>query len=371
MHLVNQWGRDGNATGQGSSAAAVIITGILALVVGLGGGYASARFVSSDETAQAPASSSVPPAARDGSLYKLYQETLRQRESAMREAGDLRVRLVELQNHSGTLEAELKALRKGDDPAPNPNAAGTLARAQREHIEQLEAEMVDFRRILDETRAALAKATRQKEQAMKEAGDLKVRLTQLQSDASDLETRNQDLALHNRQTAAELADAERKIADLTSKVQAAERSADGSAANFDAQMTENSRLATENTALRLELERLQKETDKELTALRAETDRLNAALRENAAEPPAANEQPPQPQTEKPANGMAQPRDDRLVEQALRKAPGLKALGGPQRQTLHNKLVDGACVTDALEDILGRVPVLTLRSLIRDLDSPC
>ena len=47
--MVNQWGRDGNiGSGNGSSrsAAGVIIPVIVALILGAGGGYGAARFLS-------------------------------------------------------------------------------------------------------------------------------------------------------------------------------------------------------------------------------------------------------------------------------------------------------------------------------------
>ncbi|MBB4064794.1 hypothetical protein [Gellertiella hungarica] len=331
--MTSQWGRDGGGPpGRGGSAAGIIVTGVLALAVGLGAGYGVARFVSSEEPAQAPASPPAIPATRDGSLYKLYQETLRQREAAMRETGELRLKLVELQNHSGTLEAELRALKDASGAAPKPDAAAeTLARSQRQRIEQLEGEMFDTRRVLDETRAALAKATRQREQAMKEAGDLKVRLTQLQSEASELETRNQDLALHARQAADKLTASEAEAAAAT---------------------RERDRLKGE------------------LAAVKAERDALKAAQQQAPQGESEASDETDAPKPQVPDQSAA-PRDRQAVADAIARAPGLKSLDFAERQKLADNLEKGACVTDALEDIFVRVPVLTLRSLIRDLDSPC
>jgi hypothetical protein len=59
------------------------------------------------------------------------------------------------------------------------------------------------------------------------------------------------------------------------------------------------------------------------------------------------------------------------VASALRTAPGLETLGEAQLQQLSERLISGECVTSALENLFDRVPILTLRNLIRDLNSPC
>lgn len=340
--MANQWGRDGGGpSGRGGGAAGLVVTGVVALALGLAGGYGTARLVAPEfqapqpsipaaPSAPADAPATVPP-VRDGSLYKLYQETQRQREAAMREAGELRMKLVELQSHAGNLEAELRALRKGAGTEGEADtAAETLALSQRQRIEQLEDELIGAKQRLEEASTAIAKANRQKEQALKEAGALKVRLTQLQSDLSDLEARNQNMELHGRQ-AGERLDAAEKAAK----------------------------------ALTQERDRLKAD----LSAVRAERDALIAAQKQAEA-PEETSPEPSADETTEEDLTVAS-RDRQAVADAMARAPGLKTLDFADRQRLADNLEKGACVTDALEDIFVRVPVLTLRSLIRDLDSPC
>lgn len=340
--VANQWGRDaGGPTGRSGGMAGLVVTGVLALALGLAGGYATARLVApeaADAPQAAPAAPASPgpsasvPAVRDGSLYKLYQETQRQREAAMREAGELRMKLVELQSHYGNMEAELQTLRKGADAGEEADtAAEALALSQRQRIEQLEDQVIGANRRLEDANAAVAKANRQKEQALKEAGDLKIRLTQMQSDLSDLETRSQNMELHARQ-ASDRIDAAEKAAEL----------------------------------LKQERDRLKAD----LSTVRAERDSLKAAQKP-AEEAPAEPAEEPSADTPAEADQTVASRDRQAVADAIARAPGLKTLDFADRQRLADNLEKGACVTDALEDIFVRVPVLTLRSLIRDLDSPC
>lgn len=336
--MANQWGRDGGGpAGRGGGAAGLVVTGVVALALGLAGGYGTARLVAPEFQAPQPSIPAAPsapatvPPVRDGSLYKLYQETQRQREAAMREAGELRMKLVELQSHAGNLEAELRALRKGAGTEGEADtAAETLALSQRQRIEQLEDELIGAKQRLEEASTAIAKANRQKEQALKEAGALKVRLTQLQSDLSDLEARNQNMELHGRQ-AGERLDAAEKAAK----------------------------------ALTQERDRLKAD----LSAVRAERDALIAAQKQAEAPEETVAEPPSGENTEEDLTVAS--RDRQAVADAMARAPGLKTLDFADRQRLADNLEKGACVTDALEDIFVRVPVLTLRSLIRDLDSPC
>lgn len=332
--MANQWGRDGGGpAGRSGSAAGLVVTGVVALALGLAGGYGTARLVAPEAPAPQPSIPASPPAARDGSLYKLYQETLRQREAATREAGDLRLALVELKSHAANLEAELKALKQAANGTSRPDisAAEALSDSQREKIEKLERQLADSGTALEDAKAALAKATRQKEQALKDAGALKIRLAELQSDSTDLETRNQDLALHARQA--------------TDKLQAAE--------------------AATRTALA--------ERDKARAALAAIEAEMKALKQAGTPDqvPEKAEPSPSDEPGETTADERTAPRDRQAVTDAIARAPGLKTLDFAARQQLAEKLEQGACVTDALEDIFVRVPVLTLRSLIRDLDSPC
>lgn len=328
--MANQWGRDGNSGGQGSSAAAIIITGILALAIGLSGGYAGARLFSAVPQAQPKPVS--PPISSDGPLYKLYQDALKQREDAMRDAAELRMELVQLKSRATSVEAEMRALRNKLSGAQADPAAEEVLHRQ---IEAQAAELSQAKEDLAALKSTNARLAKQREQALREAGDLKLRLTDLTGELNELTTAKENLELHSRQTGTEL-DALRK--------------------SSAAALAEKDRLAGALAKAEREIERLNKTIAETATA---------------SPETPDASVDPVLPQETPSDLDGAGPREPDLVANALARAPGLKSLSFSERQRLAEMLEKGACVTDALEDIFVRVPVLTLRSLIRDLDSPC
>ncbi len=75
-----------------------------------------------------------------------------------------------------------------------------------------------------------------------------------------------------------------------------------------------------------------------------------------------------QPVDETPA---LKSRSEASVETALRLTPGLSGLDAGKTAGLKEKLVAGACVTEALESVFERVPVIVMRNLMRDLKSDC
>jgi predicted RNase H-like nuclease (RuvC/YqgF family) len=64
-------------------------------------------------------------------------------------------------------------------------------------------------------------------------------------------------------------------------------------------------------------------------------------------------------------------RTEASVETALRLTPGLGNLDAEKTAGLKEKLVSGVCVTEALESVFERVPVIVMRNLMRDLKSDC
>ena len=59
------------------------------------------------------------------------------------------------------------------------------------------------------------------------------------------------------------------------------------------------------------------------------------------------------------------------VRAALEDMPDYARLTPDQQSDLATRLEQGDCVADALKTVLGRVPKVALRNLIRDLGSKC
>lgn len=327
--MANQWGRDGTSGGQGGGAAGIIIVGVLALAVGLAGGYGATRFLLPATQPQAAPRPQPPSANPDGPLYKLYQDALRQREEALKEAAKLSADLVQVRSRAASVEAELKSLKAqaAGATAADDGAEETLHR----QIDALTADSMARQAELDALKATNTRLSKQKEQALRDAGDLKLKLADMSSRLNELDASNENLALHNQQKVKELESATRAL-----KTAEAERQ----------------RLATALSAAEQQIAEL-----KSLTV----------------PEAPVVEDAPSTPEPEPdaaPADALT-PRSQEIVSDALARAPGLRDISFDERRKLAEGLEKGVCVTDALEDLFVRVPVLTLRSLIRDLKSPC
>jgi hypothetical protein len=71
-----------------------------------------------------------------------------------------------------------------------------------------------------------------------------------------------------------------------------------------------------------------------------------------------------------PAAGLT-PRDSLLVENVIGATRGLGFLDEEKTQRLKEKLIAGVCVTDALESVFDKVPLVLMRNLMRDFKSNC
>ena len=59
------------------------------------------------------------------------------------------------------------------------------------------------------------------------------------------------------------------------------------------------------------------------------------------------------------------------VAKALKRAPGISRLTPEQRDVLQARLVEGACMTDVLREVTGKINRHTLAVLMRSLDVMC
>ncbi|MFB2552094.1 coiled-coil domain-containing protein [Ensifer soli] len=89
-------------------------------------------------------------------------------------------------------------------------------------------------------------------------------------------------------------------------------------------------------------------------------------------EAPAGTTQAPAGTDEAPAaDRAATPRDPARVDAVLSQTPGMSGLAAADRLRLRDRLIEGACVTQALESVYDRVPIIVMRNLIRGLESGC
>jgi predicted nucleic acid-binding Zn-ribbon protein len=65
------------------------------------------------------------------------------------------------------------------------------------------------------------------------------------------------------------------------------------------------------------------------------------------------------------------PRDRQMVDNIIGTTRGVSFLNDEKKQHLKDQLASGACVTDALESVFDKVPLVLMRNLMRDFKSDC
>lgn len=353
--MVNQWGREGQVSAGGTRLGAVLIASALSLLIGGAGGYGAARYYLAEpqlaQTEKPAATVEIATSEREKSLEALVQEAVEGREAASLEAERLRQSYAEAQGKVGTLEARVRTLEAQAKSASSPLSGDRedFADRLRERVYQLEEQASSDDRTIATLRLAEQKLQGQLDRIIAEHDrrGLIIRDTE-----ALLETSRSDL----RASVAEVQKLRQQITDLKS-ITAKQSSAEDAARALKKRLSD---AEARSKALVAERDAAQAE----IAALKAEA----ARVAEPAAPAPKPSPDKPVPPTE---NADAMPRDQALVEQALARAPGLRRLTNDKRSQLETRLREGACVTTALEEALGRVPAIALRSLIRDLDSPC
>ena len=193
--------------------------------------------------------------------------------------------------------------------------------------------------------------------------DLRQRIADMQADGATAQSRA--AAERDRlkteeipRLQADIARARDEIAGLTAKLSTAETEAkrrEAETGTLKGQLDEANRRAGELEAKR---QQLQAALEAAKAAVNANGDSESAA---SGLPRPAGENSAPSPKT----------RNEADVETALERTPGLSRLTAQKRDTLRRQLLSGSCVAAALEDAFGRVPVIALRNMIRDLDSDC
>jgi hypothetical protein len=336
--MNNQWGRSGNgpATGGGSGIGGILFASVVCLVLGAAGGYGAFRMLGG-----------APPADEIGQRDRRIAELARELDTRVAEVevGSEKARALTAEN--GALTRQIEALRKDAGASDATAAIAENVKLTQDIVPGLKNELqLAGQRVADA-------------EALKKRAEEAVR------------------------------DRERQLSVRADQIARLETALDQARSQKDtAQNAETERLEAEADTLRRQLEEAQRDAEtirtKDLPALQAELARKDSeiaalntrnvalAARIDALETARANGEAGTPALDnaKPADSRS-PRNAALVADAMNDTPGLDRLTSGQRDQLERVLVSGECVTNALGAVFKRVPVLTLRNLMRDLDSDC
>lgn len=355
--MASQWGRDSSFQSgrkRGGGVASVIAV-VFALALGAAGGYAAAYFTQPDKSTALEAARAEA-AELDGALLAARQELADARAGEASSAAQVDQLKADIARMAADLDAMAEKLAASNTPdiarEDQTNAAVQAMSAERDRLAAENQSLGSQLAALEAEREALGKS------ANAERERLEAELLRLQDEILPQLTAERDrLQQEVTRMLAAQATLETRIAEAAD----ARASDAGVIADLEGRLAETEReLKATQTALDV-LER---------TASRSAGDADPASAAdggEGQAEAQAGQES----QSGQEAGPVASPRDPDLVAAALRSAPGLETLSEEDRRKLADRLVSGECVTTALESVFERVPILTLRNLIRDLNSDC
>jgi predicted nucleic acid-binding Zn-ribbon protein len=347
--MSNQWGRDHQVTrGRGSSG--LVLPAVLCVALIAAGGYFwFARQAMQTEITTLKASAA--------SLTDELAEATAQRDKAN---GDL----LNFKKNSGNRAEEL----------------------ERDYAELKLNEVPKLNRLLDKRDAdisALEKLLSSEKTAAKSAADdftatiagLNAQLSTAKADSADARTQAQTLGADklalNKQINSLQASLEKATADavatqkaLEQKVTEAEKKPPVFKPAPD--LARDEQIKTLEQSLgeeRRKVETLQKQLE----------DQAEAAARiaaETPSDAPAIGK--PASETGQPVPGVGLvPRDRLMVDNIIGTTRGVGFLDDEKKQRLKDQLASGACVTDALESVFDKVPLILMRNLMRDFKSDC
>lgn len=352
--MVNQWGRDGQVSGGGAGAGAIITVAVISLLIGSAAGYGGARYLGLASGGRQPVSTGgdkvevpVDPYGKTSAAF--CTDIQRQLTNVSVEARRNAAENVELKSKLGSKQVAYEC--------PSPPDNSEFIYQLRSRISQLETDLPGYEQALMKARAELGRVETERD-------SLKRTLDELRANASGSTSKAlvEIEALRGllKRSEFEVNRRENMLRDTELLLDEANQSRDQAKQALEVATQQKAEQVSAKEAI---IARLNSEKE----ALTKALDDANRKLADAASSTPEEPKAPDNPKSD----AKVETRDATLVENALSRAPGLKVLNASQRDTVREKLLGGACVTDALEQVFTRVPVLTLRSLIRDLDSPC
>lgn len=347
--MSNQWGRDHQVT-RGRNSSGLVLPAVLCVALIAAGGYFwFARQAMQTEIATLKASTA--------SLTAELAEATAQRDKANSD-------LVNFKKNSGNWAEEL----------------------ERDYAELKLNEVPKLTRLLDKRDAdisALEKLLSTEKTAAKSAADdftatiagLNGQLSTARADSADAKAQAQNLSAEklalNKQidslkTSLEKAAADAAAAQKTLKQKVADAEKKPPAFKSALDLARDEQIKTLEQSLgeeRSKVEALQKQLE----------DQTKAAARITAETPSDT------PAIEEPVSGTGQPvagsglvpRDRLMVDTIIGTTRGVGFLDDEKKQRLKDQLASGACVTDALESVFDKVPLILMRNLMRDFKSDC
>ncbi|HTO30968.1 MAG TPA: hypothetical protein VL202_07325 [Pararhizobium sp.] len=352
--MNNQWGRNNQVTrGSGGSSSALLLAAVLCLGVAGGGTYF--WFVRQSMQAE---------------ITKLKTQASSLNEEVTKitaERDTLNKSLVELKKNSGNwaeeLEKDYADLKLNEVPKLNrllDKRDGDIAALEK----LLSTEKTASKSAADDFTATIGRLNDQLAAAKSDAGDAWKQAENLGNAKRALDKQVTSLKTSLEKAAADAVAARKALEQKTAE-------AENKAPTFKSAL---------DLARDVQIKTLQGNLAEERSRVEQLEKQLADQTAKNAATPktdtPQVTDTPVKSEVdgkvEEPAtDGGLVPRDPALVESVLNSTRGISVLDDDKARILKDKLSSGACVTDALESVFDRVPLIVMRNLMRDFKSDC
>ncbi|MBP1856811.1 hypothetical protein [Rhizobium herbae] len=349
--MTNQWGRNNQPT-RGGGASSLMLPAVLCLaLIGAGGYFWFARQQLQTEVAALKAET----ASLTAELAKVTVEKDKATSN-----------LVELKKNSGNwaeqLEKDYADLKLNE--VPKLNRLLDKRDADISALEKLLAtEKAAAKSAADDFTATIARLNEQLSAAKADAADA---AAQAQSLGADKITLNKQVTGLKAALEQAMADTVAARKALEQKVTEAEKKPTTFKSALD--LARDVQIQTLEQSLgeeRRKVEVLEKQLEDQAAAAAAA--KVTVTTRSDT---PAAEEPVSETEQTVPSVG-SRPRDRLLVENIIGATRGVGFLDDEKKQRLKDQLASGACVTDALESVFDKVPLILMRNLMRDFKSDC
>jgi predicted nucleic acid-binding Zn-ribbon protein len=343
--MSNQWGRDHQVT-RGRSSSGLLLPAVLCLaLIGAGGYFWFARQAMQTEIAALKAGTT--------SLTAELAKVTAEKDTANSD-------LVKFKKNSGNWAEELEK----DYAELKLNEVPKLTRL----LDKRDADISALEKLLSSEKTAAKSAV---DDFTATIAGLNDQLSTAKTDFADARTQAQNLGADklalNKQIASLKAALERAMADTVAARKALEQKATEA----------EKKPPTFKSALDLARDVQIKTLEQSLGEERRKVEALQKQLEDQAqaaARTPSDTLVIDKPVSEAglpvPGAGLV-PRDRLLVDNIIGTTRGVGFLDDEKKQRLKDQLASGACVTDALESVFDKVPLILMRNLMRDFKSDC
>ncbi|MCV9965178.1 hypothetical protein OIU34_25195 [Pararhizobium sp. BT-229] len=348
--MSNQWGRDHQVTRGGGSSGALLPIVLCLALVGAGVYFWFARQALQAEIAALT--------AQTASLSQDLSSAIAEKDKANNDLAEFRKNSG---NWAGELEQEYAELKLNEVPKLN------------RLLDKRDADISTLEKLLSTEKAAAKSAS---DDFTATLAKIQEQLNAAKSDTADARKQAQDLAADkvalNKQIASLRSAVERAMADTVAARKALEQK------QAEAEKKQPTFKSALDLARDVQIQTLEQSLGEERRKVAA----LEKQLADQAAAAALAKRSDTTPADTPADNGSTDTgetvsavdstqRDGALVETVLGATRGLGFLDDEKTQRLKDKLIAGACVTDALESVFDKVPLVLMRNLMRDLKSDC